>query len=188
MNVGLAVADGDHPRKENDVANPVMQPGDLRLYIPTDNLVAAGIEIGEMLAGVDGHYVHVGVVMDASTEVAAYQNGVQIGGLFNAPCDILRIENIAPRDINAALVWAKGKAGKTPYAYMDLLYLWFLRRFHAKGPSYPQSQMICSMLGAEFVRRCGLDPWPGLLSCEVAPGDFDGAKGLVKIGRWSPLS
>ena len=167
--------------------NPVVQPGDLRLYLPGPDLTSAVIDLGEATAGIDAKYVHVGIVVDPTTEVAAYQTGVQIGGLLNQACDILRPEHLSSRAIATGLAWAQGKAGKTPYGYLDLVYLWILRRFKVKGPAYPQSQMICSMLAAGYLRQAGLDPWPGLASCEIAPGDFDGAKGLTNIGRWAPV-
>ena len=166
--------------------NPVVQPGALRLYTNPHDLIGCGIEIGEALAGIGSKYYHVGIALPNNQELAALSQGVVIGPMFQAECDIYQID--APADkIAYALAWVQQNDVGKSYADGDLGWLWLLRRLRLRGAPWPDSQRICSWVGADFVRKTGVDPWPGLLSCIIAPGDFDGANGLTNIGRWTPV-
>lgn len=157
-----------------------IKPGDILAYKPNPELWARGIAIGEHAAGADARFVHIGI-WTPDGEIAAYPNGVQLGGKFPYPCDVLR-PDLSPEAIANGLAWLHSKV-RTPYAWWDLAWVWFVRRLGwRRAINWPDGTVICSELGAGFLRRCGIDPWPQLFACEVMPGDYDGAPGLTNIG------
>ena len=166
--------------------NPALQAGDFRLYVPGDNWVLTAISWGERVVGIDPKYAHVGFVLDPETETAAYGNGVQSGPLNQLECDILR--PIWPEGgLEKAIAYARSLDGKEPYADLDLAYLAAIREFKLKHlPNFPADKMICSEYGAYILLKGGLDLWPGIQPCAVAPGDYDGQPLLVNVGRWTP--
>jgi hypothetical protein len=150
------------------------QPGDIFAYRKSDALWALGISFGEMLAGADGRYVHVGI-WDGTQEIAAYFNGVGSGAHLNAPCDVLRVKlGFPPYRLDYALEWLHGKVGKTPYAWWDLGWVWLMRRLGLRnGINFSDQSVICSWLVADFLQKAGVNAFPDRHPCEVMPGDFD---------------
>lgn len=150
--------------------------GAILAYKPSPRLLAfLGIEIGEELAGLNPKYVHISV-WDGTKEVAALGNGVVVCSNAPVDCDVLVAVGM-PDDHDGfakAFTWLQSKIGKTPYAWWDLAWVWFLRRFnlhHIKD--WPDSTLICSALGCKFLRTAGINVFPGLFSCEVLPSDYD---------------
>ncbi|MBU6430456.1 MAG: hypothetical protein KGR26_15675, partial [Cyanobacteria bacterium REEB65] len=173
--------------EEGTMGNPALLPGDLCLYLPSPAIPGfEALAIGEKLAGIDAKYCHVGIYT-GDGEISAYSDvGLALGAKYPYPCDVLRI-GLQPEVLASALSWLRSRCGRTPYDWLDDAALWLFRRLNLRPKfAWPETSMTCSAAAAKFVRRCGLDPWPGYGDWEIAPGDFDGARGLVNVGRWLP--
>lgn len=160
-----------------------LRPGDVLAYYVDPNFLAfLGIEAAEaFLLGRKPTYVHVSI-WEGSGELAAYTNGIAVGGKYPFKCAVLR--PMAPDwEVAAGMAWARGRIGKASYGWLNYLWIYVLRKLGIKRVlEWPEDSFICSSFVAKYLEHAGLNSFPFLFASEVIPDDFTQAIGLLPIG------